>query len=191
MCIRDRCGDEFNGYGLYAEIWNDTTLLATTETVNFVDEFCGWIQLHLLDRLYVEHGETYRLHLVSTGGGGFYWNASNEYPNDGPYPDGYAVVDGIANESWDFAFKIEYYPIFPYFYPMEYTLFNQTISHDGLDEIWITSNATLVLNYWDEGCMGGVGEKELLYRIWFDGTWHPVNGDDMYCGNYNLSLIHI
>jgi len=52
-----------------------------------------------------------------------------------------------------------------------YTLFNETISWDGLDGTWITSQAFFNLSSWDEGCMGGVGLASLQYRIWWNGSW--------------------
>ena len=70
-----------------------------------------------------------------------------------------------------------------------YTLYNTTISYDGLHRTWVTSKAIFNLSSWDEWCMGGVGLKDLLYRIWFNDTWHPLDDEDMYCGNYNITYI--
>ncbi len=168
----------------WVEIWDDEgNLLASSEVKQIDDEVDGWIQFHLTERLYVEHGATYWLTVKSYADLHWYYNESN------PYAGGYAIVDGEVNYSCDFAFKIEYYPIYPYFYPMEYTEYSVGEEHDGLNGTWLTTQATLVLSTWDEWCMGGVGVKNLLYRIWFNDTWHPVDGKDMYCGNYNITYV--
>ena len=170
-----------NWIEIYDENYNASPL-AESEHIIINGSYEGWIQFHLPTRLYVKEGETYWLR-VRTQQGGVYWHAHNE----NPYPHGHAIIGGDVNKSWDFAFKIEYYPAHPY--PVGYTLYNEAISYDGLNNTWLTTKATLVLKSWDEGCMNGVGLKRLLYRIWFDGNWHPVDETDTYCGNNNITYV--
>ncbi|RLF45441.1 MAG: hypothetical protein DRN29_06710, partial [Thermoplasmata archaeon] len=200
----------FTGEDVWIEIYNDTngmpgTLLAESEHLTPSGSIQDWFQFHLLNRLYVEHGETYWIKLNTTQATNIYWRGNNE----SVYGDGYAIIDDQIKHSWDLTFKIEYYPIVlnqsnPWaVYPMEYTLYhsiyNETtqlfedVVHDGLNATWLTSNATLVLNSWDEGCMGGVGLDTLLYRIYYNDStgyaWHPTGYDDYYCGNHNITYV--
>ncbi|MBC7128621.1 MAG: hypothetical protein H5T45_02690, partial [Thermoplasmatales archaeon] len=171
----------FDGYNLtYIEIYNDNNgtpgaKLAESEYIALSGNQSRWLQFHLLERLYVEHNATYWIKLIYNGTD-VKWEAQNNYPSPGPYPDGFAIVDGETNYSWDFTFRIEYYPIYPY---------------DYLNCTYLTSEAILDLSSWDEGCMGGVGLQSLMYRIYVDETetWHPISNDDTYCGNYNITYV--
>ncbi|HEC76998.1 MAG TPA: VWA domain-containing protein, partial [Thermoplasmatales archaeon] len=163
-------------------IWNETMedILAygypVEIPVNDNYYYCGWLQFHLTNRLYTDVGGLYWVSVMQNQSTDyiFYWEAYNSY-YDGKdkYPDGHAYVNGIENTSWDFTFKIEYYPYHPYIYPFSYTFYNRTISWDGLNGTWVTSKAFFKLTTWDEWCMGGVGVKSLKYRIWWNGTWTP------------------
>ncbi|MBC7081429.1 MAG: choice-of-anchor J domain-containing protein [Thermoplasmatales archaeon] len=182
-----------SAYPIWIEIYGDDEgepgdLLAETEPLYRDGDYTGWLQFHLPERLYVEHGATYWIGLNYYGQPPIKWEAKSNYPNPGPYADGVAMVDGEIKNSWDFTFKIEYYAIYPYNYPYMYSLYNETLV-DHLNNTWLTSQAILDLSSWDEGCMGGVGLKSLMYRIYFNETWHPIDLTDAYCGNSNITLI--
>ncbi len=172
------CG-EFYGYGIMAQIYDEsrTILLGESDFHNFVGSYCGWVQLHLKNRIYLQHGAHYWLRIVPNGVP-FYWNGNNTNPYAGN-----SIVNGVLNHTWDFAFKLEYYPIYPYFYPMEYSFKNGSYEHNGLNGTWITSKAFFNIDYGDEGCMGGVGVASVKYRIW-NGSWTPWMN---YTTPFNLS----
>ncbi|MCD6572499.1 MAG: carboxypeptidase regulatory-like domain-containing protein, partial [Thermoplasmata archaeon] len=171
-------GSFYPPYGAWIEIYEDDNgqpgaKLAESEHITFNGYYIGWMQFHLPSRLYVEHGKTYWIGL-RTDGLLLDWYAQNNHPNPGPYNGGVAMIDGVINQSWDFTFKIEYYPIYPYFYPMEYSFKNGSYEHNGLNNTWITSKAFFHVAYGDEGCMGGVGVASKKYRIWNNITgWTP------------------
>ncbi|RLI51544.1 MAG: hypothetical protein DRO93_16015, partial [Candidatus Thorarchaeota archaeon] len=200
----------FVGEDVWIEIYNDTngmpgTLLAESEHLTPLGSIQDWFQFHLQTRLYVEHGATYWIKLNTTQTSPIYWRGMNE----SVYDDGYAIIEDEVNYSWDLTFKIEYYPIVldqsnpSAVYPMEYTLHHsvyneitemfENYEYDGLNATWLTSNATLMLDAWDEGCMDGVGLKSLLYRIYYNDStgyaWHPNGYDDYYCGNMNITYV--
>ena len=117
------CGD-FYGYGIKAQIYDQsqTTVVGETETKHFEGSYCGWLQLHLKNRTYLEHGKIYWLHLVSDGGPGFYWNVSTNNPLNLVY----AIANGTPQYNWDFAFKLEYYPFV-----------GNTVFHEDFEEPWV------------------------------------------------------
>ncbi len=143
--------------------------------VNESDYFCGWLQLHLDERLYTEHNASYWLHVTYGGTSGMvYWNASD---ND-PYPWGNGTIGGRPNwnDSRDYTFKIEYYPVVlddmtPTLLDYMFAEYNETGDYDYLHESWVTTEAFFNLSSWDEGCMDGVGLDTLEYRVWWNGTW--------------------
>jgi len=167
------CGD-FYGYGFKAQIKDlSNTVMGETDWFTPAGHYCGWVQLHFTHRVYLEHGKTYFLYLVPQDPSvTFYWNASNNNPLNLYYAHaGYQNLYGT-----DFAFKLEYYPVFfntttPYPSIPEYSFWNFTTEHNGLNNTWITSKAFFHIASEDEGCMGGVGLDSLQYRIWSNGTW--------------------
>jgi len=155
----------------WVELYDENGLVASSEVIPIDGSIDGWLQFHFPERVYTEHNKTYWLTVKSYADIAWYYNESD------PYDGGNATVNGVTNDSWDFTFKIEYYPIVldntdpTAIYPMEYTLFNETVSRDGLDKTYVTSQAFFNLSSWDEGCMGGVGLASLQYRVWWNGSW--------------------
>jgi len=129
------CGYFDPEYPPVLEIFNETFgILAygypAEIPVNETNYYCGWLQFHLTERLYTDVGSLYWLGIIQNQSTGytFYWLAYNGY-YDGKdkYPDGYAIVDGMLNTSWDFTFKIEYYPVYPYYNGYMYAFINSSV----------------------------------------------------------------
>jgi len=89
----------------WVEIYDEDGLVASSEGIWINDSINGWLQFHFPERVYTEHNKTYWLTVKSYADIAWYYNKSN------PYPYGNATVDGVTNDLWDFAFKIEYFPI--------------------------------------------------------------------------------
>ena len=152
-------------YPTIVEIWDATRTekLAETEPINISGEYHGWVQLHLLNRLYVTHGETYWIRVNSTQWMPLQWNASD----NNPYPDGYAIVNGVENYSWDFTFKIEYYP---YFKPLLLEDFTNGIPTDWYNTYDPWSGYVWKVEYTDDA--GGTIPEAIVY-------WADVSDGDM------------
>ncbi|MEM2583426.1 MAG: choice-of-anchor J domain-containing protein, partial [Candidatus Thermoplasmatota archaeon] len=132
-----------SAYPIYIEIYNDSngepgTELDESEHIFLSGNKSDWIQFNLSKRLYVEEGATYWIKLVyNNTQQPIKWMAQSNYPSAGPYPDGFAIVDGQANYSWDFTFKIEYYPVYPYMYGKMYSLYNETMISGDIENVAI------------------------------------------------------
>ncbi|MBC7128618.1 MAG: right-handed parallel beta-helix repeat-containing protein [Thermoplasmatales archaeon] len=50
---------------------------------------------------------------------------------------------------------------------------------------WVNYSTPIWLNATDEES----GVNGTYYRIYFNGQWHPLNGNDVYCGNSNITEI--
>jgi hypothetical protein len=165
------------------EVWKNLSEQAVQTATLTPDEiptnesgyFCGWLQFHFPGRIYTEHNASYWLHVYSDGMLDLYWNASD---ND-PYPWGNGTIGGQPNwnDSRDYTFKIEYYPVVlddmdPTLLDYMFAEYNETGDYAWLHhETWVTTEAFFNLSSWDEGCMDGVGLDMLEYRVWWNGTW--------------------
>jgi len=171
-----------HGGTFYANLYNGAvSLIGTTESISVNDGYKGWLQLHFPNRIYLNHGERYWIQLISNND--FYWCGNNS----DPYPDSFSFIYNYNqhlftyNFTWDFAFKVEYYPIvkkdggiLDYNYNEWYSFKNGSYEHNGLNNTWITSKAFFHIASHDEGCMGGVGLASLQYRIWNESNgWGP------------------
>ncbi|RLF02781.1 MAG: hypothetical protein DRJ64_08965, partial [Thermoprotei archaeon] len=113
-------GIDNEGY-TWVEIWKEDQKVGESEKLFLEGNVDGWIQFHLKNRTYLEHGATYWL-TVKTYYQGLAW----AYNKTDPYHGGFAIVDGVPKTTYDFAFKLEYYPVYPYKYGHMYSFYNSS-----------------------------------------------------------------